>query len=96
MHACVFILFATILGYFHGAICQSGTEMTSWAYGSKSQRPENMTRSVAEQLGCDLPSNADMVECLRQINATTLIDTIPDLMVICHIEMFSIRMKLIR
>ena len=70
-----------LTGLFHGAMCLSGNEMVSWSYGSIEQRPERSTRSVAEKLGCNLPSNVDMVECLRKINATTLVETDPDPMV---------------
>ena len=59
----------------------SGNEMVRRAYGRREQTPERMTKSVAEQLGCDLDNNAAMIECLRGVNASTLVDTAPDILV---------------
>ncbi|XP_014663287.1 PREDICTED: cholinesterase-like [Priapulus caudatus] len=63
------------LGLFHRAITQSGSSLASW---SVEQAPLAVTLYVAELVNCpsanssDLEAHRDMMDCLRQVNASEL------------------------
>ncbi|CAG9859233.1 unnamed protein product, partial [Phyllotreta striolata] len=59
-------------GLFSKAILQSGTSLCCWALSEK-ETVEN-THKLAKSLNCSIESSADMVECLRKIDAAKIIE----------------------
>ena len=69
--SCV-VIFLFILGLFHGAICESGTDRSFWAVNWPEQNPNNYGQQVAARLGCSNTDSVAMINCLRSFNWTTL------------------------
>ena len=64
-------------GLFHQAICESGTEMSLWAYTDPLQNPAEFAKDVADQLECPTEPSQALVDCLRTKNASVLVSTDP-------------------
>lgn len=62
-------------GLFQGAISASGTALDIWAKPQNLLMPE-IARQQAEIVGCDRNATSDeIVECLRDIDAATLVQS---------------------
>ncbi|GLG98111.1 Esterase E4 [Gryllus bimaculatus] len=57
-------------GLFHGAISESGAMMNPWALA---WAPYETSRRLASAVGCTGDDDDEVVECLRQVDATELV-----------------------
>lgn len=62
-------------GLFNGAILESGSEVAIWAVNLPVSQPQNYSFAVASQLDCPTDDTTDMINCLRQVNASELYNT---------------------
>ncbi|KAJ8916723.1 hypothetical protein NQ315_013927 [Exocentrus adspersus] len=60
-------------GLFHGVIAQSGTAFCTWAIAGKGEGVAN-SRKLANIFNCSTESSEKMVECLREIDATLIVE----------------------
>lgn len=65
-------------GLFHKAISQSGTSLNHWALYDK---PKEQAERFARLHGCDRNSSKEMIKCLKELDAYTLVDTHREVMV---------------
>lgn len=59
-------------GLFHAVIEQSGCDTTFWAVNRPEQMPWNYPKLVAENVNCTTETTAEMVDCLRSVDAGEL------------------------
>jgi len=59
-------------GLFHQAIMESGTEQNFWTLNYPNQEPEKYVYQVAAKLDCALPTDPEIIACLRSKTATQL------------------------
>ncbi|CAD5111482.1 DgyrCDS791 [Dimorphilus gyrociliatus] len=57
---------------FHQIIQESGVAISPWGYNEEFQEPEKYTEEVARKLNCTRPTTAEMMDCLRDVDAETL------------------------
>ncbi|CAH2011924.1 unnamed protein product [Acanthoscelides obtectus] len=57
-------------GLFHRGWAQSGTALSPWAI---TERPLDKAKRLARYLNCDISSSQIMVDCLRKVDAKTLL-----------------------
>lgn len=58
---------------FDKVIQESGSDLNIWAYNEDEQKPWTYTAAVAAKLNCTRDNDEDMMNCLRTIDADTLI-----------------------
>nr|ASM90852.1 putative juvenile hormone esterase 1 [Colaphellus bowringi] len=59
-------------GLFKGAILQSGTPLCPWAFSENNENLKN-SQKLARSLNCPTEPTTEMVECLRKVDALTII-----------------------
>ncbi|XP_021945103.2 esterase E4 isoform X1 [Folsomia candida] len=57
-------------GLFHKGISESGTAIQIWTL---SKRPKEQAKRLATQLNCPTHSVSDMIDCLRKLDASSLV-----------------------
>jgi carboxylesterase type B len=73
LHATHIVLLLLLLGLFHRAISQSGTALNAWAWPKDSLF---LARRQAGYAGCNPDDNtADIVACLRKVDANKLVES---------------------
>ncbi|KAG5884998.1 hypothetical protein JTB14_025344 [Gonioctena quinquepunctata] len=60
-------------GLFKTAILQSGTTLCSWAFSENNENLKN-SRKLARALNCPIEPTTEMAECLRKVDANTIIE----------------------
>jgi len=58
---------------FAQVIQESGSDLNIWAYNEEEQKPWTYTAHVAAKLNCTRDNDEAMMDCLRTINADTLV-----------------------
>lgn len=70
-------------GLFTAAVAQSGTALSPWAFQN---HPTNVTMKFAEAVGCLYSTNAEIIECLRELPAEELVmEQLKRVSLHCHI-----------
>lgn len=64
----------TLSGLFHAAISQSSTALAVWAK-PKNELQKMVLQNQALLVGCHLGNNKALIECLRKVDAKTLVDS---------------------
>lgn len=65
-------------GLFHRGLSQSGTAIQPWAL---IENPLRKARKVAQKLNCTIESTKSMVDCLRKVKVSDLIEAMKVLLV---------------
>ena len=73
-NCCLSIYYFYWKGLFHGAIPQSGNEIVHWGMLWPETNPEQYIFTLAEEFDCPSDSSAEMITCLREKDAKTLME----------------------
>jgi carboxylesterase type B len=72
-----------LAGLFHRGISQSGTALCTWALAANGSS-SYQAKKLASLLGCPTSPTADLVDCLRTMDARDIIATDKQFMVYMH------------
>lgn len=65
-------------GLFQNGISFSGTSLAPWAFANDTTQT---TKTLAEALACPIEKSTVMIECLQEVSASTIVNTVKELLV---------------